>query len=71
MVVVPAIDPPVTATTDHPLVASVRRALPGLIDAGVLPDAVVAVPGLPRSGRSRKLDRVALTASIVPALPPE
>jgi hypothetical protein len=46
----------------------VRRALPGLIDAGVLPDAVLAVPDLPRSGRSRKLDRVALTASIAPVL---
>jgi acyl-CoA synthetase (AMP-forming)/AMP-acid ligase II len=39
----------------------VRRALPGLIDAGVLPDEVVELPELPRSGRSRKLDRRALT----------
>jgi len=46
----------------------VRRALPGLIDAGVLPDAVVVVPELPRSGRGRKLDRAALTASIAPFL---
>jgi hypothetical protein len=38
----------------------VRRALPGLIDAGVLPDEVVELPELPRSGRSRKLDRRAL-----------
>ncbi len=42
------------------LVARVTRALPGLIDAGVLPDAVVAVDDLPRSGRGRKLDRAAL-----------
>lgn len=56
------------------LVKQVSRALPGLIDAGVLPDAVVAVPELPRSGRGRKLDRAALTASIAPLLlprPPE
>jgi acyl-coenzyme A synthetase/AMP-(fatty) acid ligase len=39
----------------------VRRALPGLIDAGVLPDEVVELPELPRSGRSGKLDRRALT----------
>jgi acyl-CoA synthetase (AMP-forming)/AMP-acid ligase II len=60
LAIVPANDPPDAPTTEHPLVASVARALPGLIDAGVLPDAVVAVPGLPRAGRSRKLDRAAL-----------
>jgi acyl-CoA synthetase (AMP-forming)/AMP-acid ligase II len=38
----------------------VARALPGLIDAGALPDEVVVVPELPRSGRSRKLDRARL-----------
>ncbi|CAN5361909.1 class I adenylate-forming enzyme family protein [soil metagenome] len=65
LAVVPATDPPAVPTTEHPLVAQVARALPGLIDAGVLPDAVVAVPRLPRSGRSRKLDRVALAASLV------
>jgi acyl-CoA synthetase (AMP-forming)/AMP-acid ligase II len=42
------------------VVREVTRALPGLIDAGVLPDAVVAVADLPRSGRGRKLDRAAL-----------
>jgi acyl-CoA synthetase (AMP-forming)/AMP-acid ligase II len=42
------------------LAAEVRRALPGLIDAGVLPDAIVVLDELPRSGRSRKLDRAAL-----------
>ena len=40
--------------------ASVRRALPGLIDAAVLPDRIVVMGDLPRSGRSRKLDRAAL-----------
>jgi acyl-CoA synthetase (AMP-forming)/AMP-acid ligase II len=66
--VVPAENPPPSPTTDHPVVALVRRALPGLIDAGALPDAVLAIPGLPRSGRGRKLDRGALTASIAPLL---
>jgi acyl-CoA synthetase (AMP-forming)/AMP-acid ligase II len=46
------------------LVRQVTRALPGLIDAGVLPDAVIAREELPRSGRGRKLDRAALAASI-------
>jgi len=30
----------------------------------VLPDAVLAIGELPRAGRSRKLDRVALTAQL-------
>ncbi len=51
------------------LARHVTRALPGLIDAGVLPDVVLAVPDLPRSGRGRKLDRAALIASITPRLP--
>jgi hypothetical protein len=34
------------------------------VDAGVLPDAVVVVPELPRAGRGRKLDRAALVASL-------
>lgn len=51
----------VVAVVGEPGVADrVRRALPGLIDAGVLPDEVVELPELPRSGRSRKLDRRAL-----------
>lgn len=41
-------------------IESVRRALPGLIDAAVLPDRIVALPALPTKGRSAKLDRVAL-----------
>ncbi|HEX7834079.1 MAG TPA: class I adenylate-forming enzyme family protein, partial [Pseudolysinimonas sp.] len=68
VVLVPAENPPSALTAAHPLIAAVRRALPGLIDAGVLPDAVVAAPRLPRSGRGSKLDRVALMASIVPLL---
>jgi acyl-CoA synthetase (AMP-forming)/AMP-acid ligase II len=68
VVVVPAEHAPASVTADHPVVASVRRALPGLIDAGVIPDAVLAARDLPRSGRGRKLDRVALTASIAPLL---
>ncbi len=68
VVVVPCHDPPASPTTDHPLVAVVQRALPGLIDAGVLPDVVLAVADLPRSGRGRKLDRGALIASIAPSL---
>jgi acyl-CoA synthetase (AMP-forming)/AMP-acid ligase II len=52
----------VVAVVGEPGIAErVRRALPGLIDAGVLPDDVVELPELPRSGRSRKLDRRALT----------
>lgn len=62
--VVPADAPPVSPTLAHPLVARVARRLPGLLDAGVLPDAVVAVPALPRSGRSRKLDRAALASAL-------
>ncbi len=64
--VVPAAEPPTAPTTAHPLVAEVRRRLPGLVDAGVLPDAVVAVPALPRAGRSRKLDRTALAERLAP-----
>lgn len=52
-------DAPAHPDAGHPVARRVAKALPGLVDAGVLPDAVVAVPDLPRSGRSRKLDRVA------------
>jgi acyl-coenzyme A synthetase/AMP-(fatty) acid ligase len=34
--------------------------LPGLIDAAVLPDRIVVMDALPKSGRSSKLDRAAL-----------
>lgn len=58
--VVPSDDPPAVADAGHPVARAVARTLPGLIDAGVLPDLVVAVPALPRSGRGDKLDRAAL-----------
>lgn len=63
---VPAEAPPSAPTAEHPLVGAVARRLPGLVDAGVLPDAIVAVPGLPRAGRSRKLDRDALRVTLAP-----
>jgi acyl-CoA synthetase (AMP-forming)/AMP-acid ligase II len=66
--IVPVDQPPAHPTTAHPLVATVARALPGLVDAGVLPDAVVAVRELPRAGRSRKLDRAALAALLTDLL---
>ena len=52
-------DAPAHPDREHPVARRVARALPGLVDAGVLPDLVVAVPDLPRAGRSRKLDRAA------------
>ncbi|TDB92615.1 class I adenylate-forming enzyme family protein [Actinomadura sp. 7K534] len=39
------------------LPARLRRALPGVIDHDALPDRIVVLDGLPRSGRTRKLDR--------------
>lgn len=68
VVVVPNSSPPASPSADHPVARSVARALPGLIDAGVLPDIVLAVAALPRAGRSRKLDRAALTAVVREAL---
>ena len=53
-------EPPPRPDPSHPVARSVARALPGLIDAGALPDLVVAVPDLPRAGRTRKLDRAAV-----------
>ncbi len=44
--------------------SALRRALPGLIDAAVLPDRVALVTEFPRSGRSNKLDRDALAAML-------
>lgn len=38
----------------------VRAALPGLIDAAVMPDRIVVLDALPKKGRSQKLDREAL-----------
>ncbi|MGW8483354.1 class I adenylate-forming enzyme family protein [Microbacterium sp. NPDC055903] len=64
LVLVPADDPPTGLTETHPLVASVRSALPGLIDAGVIPDLILTTGALPRSGRARKLDRRALAGQL-------
>lgn len=70
LVIVPSDPPVVTAspqvpssplTSAHPALAAITRALPGLIDAAVLPDVVLAIAELPRAGRARKLDRRALT----------
>ncbi|CAN5438310.1 class I adenylate-forming enzyme family protein [soil metagenome] len=48
----------------HPLIDTVRAALPGLVDAAVLPDLVLVAADLPRSGRGSKLDRAALSAAV-------
>ena len=64
VLVVPDGEPPTTLDARHPLAVSVARALPGLLDAGVIPDAVFASPELPRSGRSRKVDRPAIARMI-------
>lgn len=61
LLVVPDEGAPATPSSEHPLIARVRRSLPGLIDAGVLPDHIVAVRELPVAGRSRKLDRAKAT----------
>lgn len=64
LVVVPVEAAPAGFDARHPIVARVRRALPGLIDAGAMPQLVLAAGGLPRSGRSRKLDRGALARAL-------
>ena len=46
----------------------VPAALPGLIDAAVMPDRIVVMDSLPRRGRSRKLDRAALAGLVAEAL---
>ncbi len=68
LVIVPARDLPSAPTPDHPVARSVRAALPGLVDAAVLPDLVVAVAALPRSGRGSKVDRAAVAALVEPLL---
>ena len=60
LVIVPSVDAPADLTAQHPVLAVVAVALPGLIDAAVLPDSYLAAPSLPHSGRSGKLDRAAL-----------
>lgn len=64
LVIVPEENAPEDFSAEHPLVEKVRNALPGLIDAGVLPDVVLATGTLPRSGRAKKLDRRALAAQL-------
>lgn len=59
LLVVPEVQP-ATPTADHPAARRVAAALPGLIDAAALPDVVLAVPAIPRHGRSRKPDRRAI-----------
>jgi acyl-coenzyme A synthetase/AMP-(fatty) acid ligase len=68
VVVVPQSAAPASPSAEHPLARSVAAALPGLIDAGALPDLVLAVAELPRAGRSRKFDRAALTAQVRAAM---
>ncbi|MFI9386723.1 class I adenylate-forming enzyme family protein [Kutzneria sp. NPDC052558] len=46
------------------LTCRLRRQLPEIIDAEAVPDRIVVLDELPRSGRSRKLDRPALRASL-------
>ncbi|MGL4339330.1 MAG: class I adenylate-forming enzyme family protein [Rhodoglobus sp.] len=53
----------IVPTVDFDEVA-LRRALPGLIDAAVMPDRIVTMDSLPRSGRSSKLDRAALATAL-------
>ncbi|WP_051108947.1 class I adenylate-forming enzyme family protein [Actinomadura flavalba] len=45
---------------------ALRRALRDVLDHDALPDRVVRVPDLPRSGRGRKLDRAALAERFSP-----
>ncbi|MDH6180271.1 acyl-CoA synthetase (AMP-forming)/AMP-acid ligase II [Microbacteriaceae bacterium SG_E_30_P1] len=49
---------------DGATVDAVRTALPGLIDAAVLPDRIVELDELPTAGRSAKLDRDALAEAL-------
>ena len=60
LVVVPT-QPATALSREHPVIPALRKALPGLIDAAVLPDHIVVIDELPRSGRGSKLDRSALT----------
>ncbi len=50
--------------TQHPVIETVRAALPGLVDAAVLPDLLLVAAALPRAGRSSKLDRKALSEAV-------
>ncbi|GIF95868.1 class I adenylate-forming enzyme family protein [Catellatospora citrea] len=48
------------------LPARLRRDLPGIVDHDALPDDIVVLPGLPRTGRGRKVDRQALRDLVTP-----
>jgi acyl-CoA synthetase (AMP-forming)/AMP-acid ligase II len=48
------------------LAVRLARELPGVIDHDALPDRIVVLPALPRSGRSRKLDRARLRELVAP-----
>lgn len=41
-----------------------RKSLPDIVDAGALPDRIVVLDSLPRAGRTEKLDRAALRATV-------
>ncbi len=56
----------VALDSDHPLVAHVRAALPGIVDHDALPDVVLHASGLPLAGRSGKPDRAALAHAAAP-----
>jgi acyl-CoA synthetase (AMP-forming)/AMP-acid ligase II len=45
---------------------TLRRSLPEIVDAAALPDRIVPMAALPRSGRADKLDRAALRALVNP-----
>ncbi len=45
--------------------STLRRRLPALLDAAWLPDDVVVVAALPRTGRANKVDKAALRAELV------
>jgi acyl-CoA synthetase (AMP-forming)/AMP-acid ligase II len=68
LVIVPT-DAPRGFSREHPVLASVEKALPGLIDSAVLPDLILATAVLPMAGRARKLDRAALARQVIEYLP--
>ena len=63
LVVVP-VDGARELSQGHPVIPAIRRVLPGLIDAAVLPDVILVTGSLPRAGRSSKVDRAALAHTV-------
>ncbi|MCW2918824.1 MAG: AMP-dependent synthetase and ligase [Actinomycetia bacterium] len=59
-------DPRPSELVERLLVERLRRTLPDVIDADALPDRIVVLPELPRSGRGRKLDRAELRELVLP-----